>query len=203
MISDPLETSHPGDGGFTVKNVAGCRLVYGPIPVSELAMLTHGMSKRAQADFDMASRIGATMVIGEPKALEALRQLNLPVSEARRREAQAARDAGLPAVAAWLLEGRRGASSNAMCRRFFGIPGGAGIDHPHDPSDLRRCIDFLDATGSHDKLPRMADVSEPWSRLVGAWDLLRDSLHSEHASAPNTYALMKSVLANRGICANL
>lgn len=198
MISDPLKTSHPGDCGFTIKNVAGCRLVFGPIPISELTMLMHGMSKRALADMEIASRIGATMVIGEPNALEALRKLNLPVSLARQGEVQAAQDAGLPAVAAWLLDGHRGASSNAMCRRFFGIPGGAGIDHPHDPSDLRRCIDFLDATGSHDKLPRMADVSEPWSRLVSAWDLLLDSLRSEPVTAPATYALMKKLLRGEG-----
>ncbi len=198
MISAKLNASQPNEGGFTIQNVAGCRLVFGPIPVSELAMLTHGMSKRALADLELASRIGATMVIGEPKDLEALRQLNLPVSDARRGEAQAAHDAGLPAVAAWLLDGRRGASSNAMCRRFFGIPASAGIDHPHDPSDLRRCLDFLDTTGSHDKLARMADVSEPWSRLVSAWDLLLDSLRSEPVTAPATYALMKKLLRGEG-----
>ena len=28
--------------GFTVKTICGCRITYGPIPLSEFGMLTHG-----------------------------------------------------------------------------------------------------------------------------------------------------------------
>lgn len=63
---------------FTVKMLHGCRIVFGEIPVSALGMLTHGFSAKALMAIDIADRIGATLVIGEPEDLDKLREADLP-----------------------------------------------------------------------------------------------------------------------------
>lgn len=183
--------------GFTIKNICGCRIVYGSVPISEVAMLAHGFSKKALMATDIADRIGATFVIGEPDDLDDLRRMNLPISDKRLTEHRAATQMGLDKVAAWLADGERGMSSEAMCKRIFGIPESAGKSHPHDPADLRRCLLFLDATEAHDKVSFMLDVSEEWGRLVARWDELVVVFKEEAAQgsrAPRTYALMKEIL---------
>lgn len=190
----------PGPGpntGFTIKNICGCRIVFGQMPMSEVGMLTHGFSKKALMATDIADKIGALFVIGEPDDLEELRQMDLPVSEKRQADYQAASQLGLSKVASWLRDGERGASSNAMCKRIFGIPSDAGTNHPHDPGDLRRCLLFLDAAEEHDKVSLMADVSEEWKRLVCRWDeliaLFEEEIAGGSKSAPTTYSLMKEI----------
>lgn len=186
----------PGDG-FTVKSMCGCRVVYGSVPASEFSMLTHGFSKKALMATDIADRIGAILVLGEPEDLEALRKLDLPVSEKRHRDYQAAIQMGLYDVAMWLRIGERGSSSNAMCKRIFDVPLDAGDDHPHDPDDLRRCLLFLDAAKAHDKVPMMGDVSPEWGRLVTVWDQLVSTFNEEAQagkSATKTYDLLQNAL---------
>lgn len=191
----------PGAGaqpGFTIQNICGCRIVYGSIPASEMGMLTHGFSKKALMAVDIADRIGAVFVIGEPDDLEELRKMDLPVSDKRLADHMAASRLGLPKLASWLRDGERGSSSNAMCKRIFGIPADAGTDHPHDPADLRRCLLFLDAAEAHGKVGFMLDVSEEWGRLVARWDelvtLFEEEVAGGSGSAPVTYALMKEIL---------
>lgn len=187
-----------GDEGFTIKTICGCRVVYGSVPLSSFQMLSHGFSKKALMAMDIADLIGATYVIGEPAALDELRQLDLPVSAKRHADYLAAANLGLNAVAMWLRKGERGLSSNAMCKALFGVPAGAGTEHPHDPSDLRRCILFLDASGAHDHVQKMAGVSPEWSRLVSGWADLTACFAKEMATgkkAPKTHALMQELLA--------
>lgn len=183
--------------GFKVKLMCGCRVVFGEIPISEFTMLTHGFSKKALMAADIADRIGASLVIGEPGNLEELRKVNLPVSGKRHADHQAATHLGLHKVALWLREGERGSSSNAMCKHIFGVPQDAGDDYPHDPADLRRCLLFLDAAEAHDKVDMMRGVSPEWAALVEHWGELSNLLKTEMAhgnAAPKTYALMKEVL---------
>lgn len=184
--------------GCTIQNICSCRIVFGQIPASQMGMLTHGFSKKALMATDIADRIGALLVIGEPDDLEKLRRMNLPVSEKRQADYLAASKIGLLDVASWLRDGERGSSSNAMCKRIFGIPADAGASHPHDPDDLRRCLLFLDATEAHDKIAFMLDVSEQWGRLVASWGelvaLFEDEIAGGSKSAPATYALMKKIL---------
>lgn len=185
------------NGGFTVKNICGCRVVFGPISVSDFGMLTHGFSKKALMSADIADKIGASLVIGEPDDLDGLRQLGLPVSEKRHADYLAATHLGLHKVAMWLRTRERGASSNAMCKRIFGVPEDAGSAYPHDPDDLRRCLLFLDACDAHDKVPLMADVSTQWACLVARWDDLMVIFREEMAAgktAPRTYALIKEAI---------
>ena len=102
-------------------------------------------------------------------------------------------------VVQWLADGRRGLSSDAMCKRFYGLPAGAGTDHPRDPSDFHRCVEFLQATGSFGKVALMRDVSPQWAALVQNWDSLYAIYVTELAEktgyAKKTYAAMKEIFA--------
>jgi hypothetical protein len=79
-------------------------------------------------------------------------------------------------------------------------------DHPHDPSDLLRCLNYcacrLTTAGLRD---RMAGRSVYWDRLLPHWDALRDLLQHEMDTrtdglAPRTYAEMRRVLNDGVAC---
>lgn len=82
---------------------------------------------------------------------------------------------------------------------------GFGRDHPHDPSDLLRCINYW-GTGATDALrKRMAGRSIYWDRLLPHWDDLVALLQHEMATrtdgnAPRTYVEMRRVLDNGTVC---
>lgn len=77
---------------------------------------------------------------------------------------------------------------------------GHGSDHPHDPSDLLRCIDYCDGRFTTEELKvRMSGRSTQWGRLVKEWDylvaLLREEMDSRtDRRAPKTYAAMKRII---------
>lgn len=200
MSSDTKIQASFMDDGYTIKRIAGCRVVFGQVPLSDLEMLAHGFSDKALMASDIADRIGAAIVMGEPEAIANLRLMDLPVSEKRQQDYQSAHGLKRADVARWLRDGERGGSSNAMCKRIFGVPSNAGKNHPYDPDDLRRCVLFLDATGAHAQVGLMADVSEEWALLVESWGVLVLLLKEEMASgksAAKTYALMQKVMAKQ------
>lgn len=80
-----------------------------------------------------------------------------------------------------------------------------GQDHPHDPSDLLRCVRYCETHGLSTAAlrKRMAGRSLSWGRLLPHWDDLAALLSQEMSTrtdhmAPRTYAEMKRVL-NDGI----
>lgn len=82
---------------------------------------------------------------------------------------------------------------------------GGGTNHPWDPSDLLRCINYCNERDiSTDALrSRMAGRSVEWDRLLPEWDGLAKLLRHEmdtrtDGNAPRTYMEMKRVL-NGGI----
>jgi hypothetical protein len=83
---------------------------------------------------------------------------------------------------------------------------GGGRDHPWDPSDLLRCVNFCDGRLSTEQLrTRMAGRSIEWDRLLPEWDHLVSLLRHEmdtrtDGTAPRTYAEMKRVLAGGTAC---
>lgn len=117
----------------------------------------------------------------------------------------------------WISYGEHGLSSAAILWYFTGIwvLGRDGVfghpaveplyfrEHPHDPSDLRRCVELLDMVPSfRERLHEMADVSPSWARLVKHWAKLESLLREEMAvgkTAPKTYVMMKAVLAGKGV----
>ena len=84
---------------------------------------------------------------------------------------------------------------------------GGGNNHPWDPSDLLRCVDYCESRGiSTETLrARMSGRSTQWSRLMPEWDNLVTLLRHEMKTrtdynAPRTYAEMKRVLADGIAC---
>ena len=92
-----------------------------------------------------------------------------------------------------------GLSSNAIA---YG-----GSDHPWDPSDLLRCVNYCDGRlSTPDLQTRMAGRSVAWDRLLPEWDHLVELLRHEmdtrsDGNAPRTYAETKRVLAGGIACA--
>lgn len=110
----------------------------------------------------------------------------------------------LPGLLGWLANGRRGISSNSIVQHLTGIPALRDwhIDIPHDPDDLDRCLQLLDAVPLlRPLMPQMATASPLWAALIERWDEIEAS-HLEEVGlrwtkaerAPKTYALMRSVI---------
>jgi hypothetical protein len=99
-------------------------------------------------------------------------------------------------VEAWLASDDTGTSSKAMCRKLCGRGNGES-DHPWDPADFGRCYRFLQAVpAARADLPRMAEVSPVWKRLVEHWSEL-EALYLEElptGSGPKLYARMKELI---------
>lgn len=102
----------------------------------------------------------------------------------------------------WLARGERGLSSEAIVEAVTGerIVRYPGADHPHDPADLRRCVELIRAEPLVSLVFKDAirNRSPQWSALVDVWDELVDMLDTEMAEgtgrAPRTYARMREVL---------
>jgi hypothetical protein len=108
-------------------------------------------------------------------------------------------------VARWIASGERGISSETIVAHLYGLPitGRWGYSHPHDPSDLRRCLLLLMASPETvARFQEMASVSPEWRRLVAHWSeierLFREECPNIHdcfgVSAHKTYAAMRSAI---------
>lgn len=110
-----------------------------------------------------------------------------------------------PGLMSWLASGRRGISSNSIVQHLTGLEtlrDGRGIDIPHDPDDLDRCLQLLEAVPLlRVMLPGMATASPVWAALIERWAEIEAS-HLEEVGlrwtkakrAPKTYDLMRSVI---------
>lgn len=83
---------------------------------------------------------------------------------------------------------------------------GSGQHHPHDPADLRRCLDYCRGRISVATLRnRMAGRSLAWDRLLPHWEYLGSLLEEELRTrtdqrAPRTYVAMQRILADGHEC---
>jgi len=75
------------------------------------------------------------------------------------------------------------------------------VDHPHDPGDLKRCVEFCEKNGitTRQLRKRMAGRSPEWDALLPYWDGLTGMLADEIATrkdgcAPAVYARMRELL---------
>ena len=93
-----------------------------------------------------------------------------------------------------------GASSHAIARAFGHCLTAGGNDHPHDPSDLRRCVHYCTEMGiASDRLcVVMVPISTQWAALMPEWKSLTELLDEEIAEntglAPRTYARMQDLI---------
>lgn len=86
---------------------------------------------------------------------------------------------------------------------------GSGNNHPLDPSDLLRCINYCRSAGiaTDDLRRRMAGRSDAWNRILPEWGNLVNLLHHEmdtrtDDAAPRTYVEMQRVLNDGISCAD-
>ena len=90
----------------------------------------------------------------------------------------------------------RGLSASAIYHRRRGVKG--TDDYPHDPSDFRRCLNYL----GNDHPTWMRGVSKVWTTYVDHWDELLDLYGQEkhQRTAPRLYSRMKELVeeARRG-----
>jgi len=83
---------------------------------------------------------------------------------------------------------------------------GGGRDHPHDPSDLLRCVNYCSGRmTTADLRKRMAGRSIYWDRLLPEWDrlvaLLRHEMDTRtDGMAPQTFVEMRRVLNGGTSC---
>jgi hypothetical protein len=97
----------------------------------------------------------------------------------------------------WFFNGNVGLSSQAIAAKMVGIDG--YTNHPRDPSDLRRCVEFLNAVPeAKERFEEMRLVSPNWYRLVGAWGPLTAKLAKEmkrkDRRAPETFEMIQALL---------
>jgi len=92
-----------------------------------------------------------------------------------------------------LLHYPEGLSAHAMLKVKLGIKDGP-FHHPHDPSDLARCI------RAHGEVvpDYMEGITPTWAAYVKAWPELIDTFNEEWAEdterAPRTYEMMKAIM---------
>ncbi len=193
------------DDGYQIVTKMGCKLVFGEIPGDDLAAFCAAKGRKNWLlDAHLAKRIGATIVCGPADGLKQLNEANLPLSDERQAEVSRAQsNAKIPAaVVEWIRHGRRGLSSEALCKHFFGEPIDAEKHHPSDPADLNRCLMFLDAafgTRTPVQFDSVRSMGPYWDAYVDHWDELVSLFENETKGAkdwqkaPETYNLMMKI----------
>lgn len=84
-----------------------------------------------------------------------------------------------PRAIEWLKSGERGSSSLLLSSLFFGLPERGVLDEapaPRDASDLRRCVLFLEQTGTMGRIGEAAALSPTWAAIAARWEELVDLL---------------------------
>lgn len=93
-----------------------------------------------------------------------------------------------------------GMSSHAIARALGHCKTGGGKDHPYDPADLRRCVEYCREMGVSTPwlVLNMTLVSRQWAALCPEWGalaaLLAEEIAEKTGSAPRTYARMHQLL---------
>jgi hypothetical protein len=101
-------------------------------------------------------------------------------------------------IGIWLLDGETGLSSESMAAIALGGRPSI-VNHPHDPSDFRRCVLFLeqciDPSNRNTLLLQMAPFTSPWHRIAANWFKLM-ALYDEEKNqrtAPKLYSAMQAL----------
>jgi len=193
---------------YTVTDRDGCTLVFRSIPLSMLNSILDHEPKGAVTSDHLARLAGANIAFGLPQDVDALEAKLTAEAE----EKPFASGSGLIQNAQrWLAAGQQGLSSCSIFWKLTGVkPDYLGRDseycHPHDPSDLRRCLLLLDQVPEFQgRISEMSGCSRQWAALVDRWDELVRLFESElprkqwaspqpGSEVPKTYALMKQIL---------
>lgn len=164
---------------FTVIDRAGCRLIQGSVPVTEMVSLCKGMPSDAVIDSRAARILDVTFAFGTRSDLDALITQPEVVAAARERARKIGANLSEAAIE-WLALGHHDRSTVAMFSTLTGVDLGGGVNpsiHPADFVRCRRLVESVPEVGS--RLGEMAAVSPAWARLVGQWDELCAAMDAE------------------------
>lgn len=101
-------------------------------------------------------------------------------------------------IGTWLIDGNTGLSSKAMAAVWLG-GSSSRIYAPSDPSDFKRCIQFLeqciDPSNRGTLVMQMAEFTTDWKNIMQNWLKLVELYEEERDQdrAPKLYGLMKSI----------
>ena len=104
------------------------------------------------------------------------------------------------AVRRWLAKGNLGTSSKTMSHVLYGIPEDmdtSSYDGPHDPSDFRRCMEFIEQVPqARTRVGELAQV-KGWEKIAPSFDELEALYLKETAQdtgkAPQLYSRMRAL----------
>lgn len=196
----------PSTATYRVERRAGCLLVYGAIPISDMASLLKNAGRGAVMDADLARLAGATLACGLARDVDALKASLYPTVAADAKARYSYLD---PVAAEWLATGEHGMSSATIFYRLTGVRPNIlrddddPVSHPFDPDDLRRCRLLLEQAPSlQARLGEMRVASPIWAALVDAWDDLCATMDAEcpqwrggRGIARETYSKMAALLS--------
>lgn len=189
---------------YTVETVQRCTVIRGAMPIAHFVAISKAGSKTAVLCADLAARLDVDMVFGEPEDIALLAKSAPP----RKLPPNAL---GLPDTAiAWLQQGERGNSSNAMFdaafEGVFANHNNARVraDAPADPADFRRCRLLVECCPSvRAGFPRVAKLSLRWASVIAQWDLLCELMDAESPEwrsrigrAPKTFKMLIELAAS-------
>lgn len=167
---------------YTATHRNECRLIFGTVPLLEMAALLSSSQDGDVMDLHLASLTGAAMVTGQRERLdELLASDDLPISKGRTLDRDAALAANLSdEFSEWLYRGERGLSSDYIAHKVTGIPARADFAIPSDSADFRRCCGVIKSLrgmkSESDVLVIMSNDCERWSLLKDNWATLSDML---------------------------
>lgn len=194
---------------YRIERVNACTVVYGDLPMTVMARIFSRSAKSAVMDMDASSLLGASLVVGTPKAI-----LKLKAGAPKRSVPAPWREKIGEGACAWVESARVGRSSNYVLFRLTGfnaiawLKNGEGAvlvepAYPFDPADLRRCRFLFEAEPElQARLPEMVAAHPVWRFLVAHWDELCNLMDEEspdwredqpRTSAPKTHALMMAI----------
>lgn len=165
---------------YTVETVGPVTIVWADegLGITALGRITQGMPKEAVMDIGMAARIGAFMVMGLAKDLDAYKSTNPPAGPIVIAEiAQAGTlycGEALKEIENFLDGYDRGQSSNALLQCTSGIncisDARSAHAHPHDKSDIGRCVRlYLGSSVVREHFHKTATLSDDWRATVENW----------------------------------
>lgn len=194
---------------YRIEKVNACTVVYGNLPMTVMARIFARSAKSAVMDGDASSLLGASLVVGTPKAIQKLKA-NAP----KRRVPAPWREKIGEGACAWVEAARVGRSSNYFLFRLTGfnamawlksgeVTAPVEVAYPFDPADLRRCRLLLEAEPSlQARLPEMFASHPVWARLVLRWEELCAVMDEESPEwredqllkpSPRTQALLDKI----------
>ena len=103
----------------------------------------------------------------------------------------------------WIIKGRKGISSETMWAAITGTATGGRkggyspcYDVPYDPSDFKRCLDFVNECNvSKEQLLKVKEIFKWWSPFIDNWDKLVELYKEESPSGrcPKLFLMMQEL----------